>query len=177
MLVNRETFSWILVLTVSFVSYHIADFLFTQNRPLKYQLINTERVISVTQDISHRIITAIVRASRQPSWCPQICIVALLNYLNIRLPHASVSSAYETDFPHSLPASYQLPTNALPTPYQTRPSFVPIERTTNGDAPALAESRDRENIKHSYVHFQTHLVAHFSYGFSLKPSTYHLCEQ
>ena len=84
----------------------------------------------------------------------KIRIAVSMNYLNIRLLQSFAQSAYETDFSHSLPASYQLPPTALPTPYQTRPSFAPIERTTNGDATALAGSRERENILHSYVHFQ-----------------------
>ena len=81
----------------------------------------------------------------------KIRIAVSMNYLNIRLLHPSVSSAYETDFLYSLPASYLLPTSSLPTPYQTRPSLAPIERTTNGDATALAGSRERENILHSYM--------------------------
>ena len=60
--------------------------------------------------------------------------------LHIRLLRLFILSAYETDSLHSLPASYQLPTNALPTPYQNRPSLVPIERTMNGDVAALAGS-------------------------------------
>ena len=42
------------------------------------------------------------------------------------------------------PTPYLLPTNALPTPYQTHLSLAPMERTTNEDVAALAGSREWE---------------------------------